>query len=190
MCRCLILTLCRSAPSIVLNQRKFPFRNGIRNRRRTGRDEETFYYNIPVFFGYLLSIRHAKSRRPRSASRHQKLRAAANTNHYTLSGRKPRQKPPSTIHTRRGLSFLRRQTQRFTRTVLQNDLHRDEEPRIESGTEGTPDVHQLRPAVTFQRTLAGHKERPTYRPPHRAGGRGNALKQPNNGTPPPNRTDT
>ena len=60
------------------------------------------------FFGYILSIRHAKSRRPirRKTAADTEVPAAANTNHYTLSGRKPRQKPPSTIHTRRGLSFL------------------------------------------------------------------------------------
>lgn len=82
--------------------------NGIRNRRRTGRNKRPFIIIYLFFFGYILSIRHAKSRRPirRKTAADTEVPAAANTNHYTLSGRKPRQKPPSTIHTRRGLSFL------------------------------------------------------------------------------------
>lgn len=78
--------------------------NGIRNRRRTGRNKRPFII-IYLFFSVIF-FSYATPKAAAQSAADTEVPAAANTNHYTLSGRKPRQKPPSTIHTRRGLSFL------------------------------------------------------------------------------------
>ena len=78
--------------------------NGIRNRRRTGRNKRPFII-IYLFFSVIF-FPYATPKAAAQSAADTEVPAAANTNHYTLSGRKPRQKPPSTIHTRRGLSFL------------------------------------------------------------------------------------
>lgn len=99
-----VLFSCFAGRHRALCEQQSSMPNGIRNRRRTGCNKRPFIIIYLLFRLYPVPYATPKNRRKTAAD--TKVPAAANTNHYTLSGRKPRQKPPSTIHTRRGLSFL------------------------------------------------------------------------------------
>lgn len=158
--------------------------NGIRNRRRTGRNKRPFiiiYLFSVIFFPYATPKAAAKS------AADTEVPAAASTNHYTLSGRKP-VRNASTIHTRRGLSFLSaRHEIHANRPSERPPPGRRAPDRVRNGR------HSRRASAPPRRnvptTPPGHKEQPCHRPPHRAGGRG-MRKTAEQRSPPPNRTDT
>ena len=169
---------------------KVPFQTGIRNRRRTGCNNRPFIIIYLLFRLYPVPYATPKAAAQSAAKPPQipkyPRRPTQTTTHYPDA---------SPVRNRHPLSIPDGDCRS---SAPDTEIHANRPSERPPPGQRAPDRvrngrHSRRASAPPRRnvptTPPGHKERPTYRPPHRAGGRG-MPETAEQRSPPPNRTDT